>query len=92
MMMQTNAVEPTKTAPHRALSNLHWEEMFHVLQKLLDNGEVNFESKEFWLVTPIARVNEWLAYNKIEMKRPNRQADPRWQERRQRLEAVGFSF
>jgi hypothetical protein len=83
-----------KTMVSRRLSQTaDWEDNFALLQKHMEeHGAIDHTIQEFWLVTSNTQLNEWLVYNKIELRRPHRQQDQRWQERRQRLEQLGFTF
>ena len=70
-----------------------WDEHFALLQKHIEeNGKdsVHQDSPEFWLVTADPKLNQWLVYNRIELKKARRQDDPQWQERKQRLQNLGI--
>jgi hypothetical protein len=70
-----------------------WEENYSILQRhVAENGEVNQEAEEFWMVTSNPKINEWLVYCKIELRKPHRKSDRCWQERKQRLEELGLHF
>ena len=75
-----------------------WEEKFDMLEEHLransasGDDSVDRASNCFWLVTSNPKLNEWLVYNKIELKKARRQQDTTWQERRQRLAELGFHF
>jgi len=86
MMMYTR-IETPSTTPC-------WDENYALLQEYLKENadEIDHNAQESWLVTPNSKINQWLVYNKVELRRPHRQADQCWQERKQRLEALGFQF
>lgn len=70
-----------------------WDEKYDLLEELCKNTDgVDPTSDCFWLVTANPKLNEWLVYNKIELKKSRRKADKLWQERKQKLAALGFHF
>lgn len=76
-----------------------WEEKYGMLEEHLRvhtvSGEeegVDASSACFWLVTSNPKLNEWLVYNKIELKKARRQTDKTWQARRHRLAELGFHY
>lgn len=97
MIQQRQSIEPLLApskimTPGRHQSNQTWEDHFDLLQHLQEEGWVNHEAKEFWLVTDSPRINAWLVYNKIQLKRGDRESDDLWQQRKERLQQLGFRF
>ena len=72
-----------------------WDQTYALLQKHIEeNGKdsLHQDSPEFWLVTASPKLNQWLVYNRIELKKARRQADPQWQERKARLQQLGVQL
>ncbi len=72
-----------------------WDINFSLLQKHMEeHGESAFdkESPNSWMVTVDPKLNQWLVYTKIELKKARRQEDPQWQERKQKLQQLGIQF
>ena len=81
------------TLPSSVTRASDWDEKYDLLEELCKNTDgVNQESDCFWLVTANPKLNEWLVYNKIELKKARRKTDKVWQERKRKLEALGFHF
>ena len=71
-----------------------WDQNFALLQKHIeDNGEdALHQDSPFWLVTANPKLNQWLVYNRVELKKARRQDDPQWQERKVRLQQLGIQL
>ena len=72
-----------------------WEENYALFQKLLEEhgqAALKQDSAEFWLVTADPKLNQWLVYTRIELKKSRRQNDQQWLDRKERLEQLGIQF
>ena len=70
-----------------------WEINFMLLQDyLLSHGQLRGDVLEFWMLTSSTKLNQWLVYNKVELRKERNQNDPVWMDRKQRLLDLGIYF
>lgn len=70
-----------------------WEENFLLLQEYIEhNPRITGDAPEFWLLTTNPKLNQWLVYNKVELKKARNQRDPVWMDRKMRLGELGVLF
>ena len=76
--------------PELLKKDTEWDENFALLEQHVHDKTIEPESPEFWLVTADAKLNQWLVYTRIELKKERRQHDQLWIQRRERLEKLGI--